>query len=120
MGASSSRPDGLAQPIDVLTAEWPRVAFRPAERQAEYADAVCRANCADEAWSEGQLAAVRAMFPLAPPSNTTGVGNLAYMSLHGPPRHRGEWENVRLAYSAVVQRRARLSDEDRAALALAQ
>lgn len=51
------------------------------EEQAKYVDAVTEAKCSDPVWLSDQVSKMRSVDFTQ--TNTTSVGNLAYMALHG-------------------------------------
>jgi hypothetical protein len=97
----------LARPLKELERMWPHeVLAMQVEQQAELADRVCRAGAADAAVCTTFLRDLRAEFPLGPPSDTTGVGNLAYLSLHAvDPEQRAEFATAHRAYILMLLRR---------------
>jgi len=56
----------------------------PIEKQARYADAVCRLKTADSEWVEKQLSDKRITKALRSPMMECGIGNMAYFSLYAP------------------------------------
>lgn len=102
--AASSLDNGCAGHLHTLEEMWPKVVALPIEEQAAYADTVCGLNAADPEWSLKMLEGVRKDFPLSPPNNTTGVGNLAYMAINGSEEHREEWKTIHLAYTLFLKR----------------
>jgi hypothetical protein len=77
----------------------------PIESQAACADAICIMHANDAAFCEQQLRTIRQNFPHSPPINTTGVGNLAYLAVHGHEGSREEFKTAHLAYTALLMRR---------------
>ncbi len=110
MGAWQSCPQPLdpSDPLYKLQAAWPSVVSEPIEAQAKYADVVCISSGADASFCEEQLAHIRKAFPHGPPNNTTGVGNIAYLALHGHQKSREEYKTVHYAYMMLLARRFNL------------
>jgi hypothetical protein len=103
----SSRFDAnLARPLEELVRLWPTgILQMTVDQQAELADSVCVRNAKDRGFCESQIVSLRADFPRVPPTNTTGVANIAYMSKHAHPDFRKEFEAVYLAYTLLLLRR---------------
>ena len=98
-------PPGCALPLDELERLWPDgVLAMPIAEQAELADAVCRTRAPDAEFCRGALVELRRAFPHSPPTNTTGVGNLAYMALHAWPDARIEFMTLWSAYTMMLLR----------------
>lgn len=99
---------GCAATLAELKRLWPSVVTMSVEQQAAYADKICRDNATDANWSEAMLQNVRAGFPHSPPNNTTGVGNIAFMSINAPEKHRQEWQTIHLAYTMFLKRQFKI------------
>ena len=97
MGSSHSKQEESLWPHGILQMDM--------EQQAEFADAVCREGALNESFSEIQLALIRSDFPRSPPTNTTGVGNLAYMAVNAHTDHLVEWKAIYTGYTAMLKRR---------------
>lgn len=95
-------PDGCFHTLRTLRDAWPKVVLEPREEQAKYADAICQEECRNFEFCDEQIKDIRKNFPFSPPTNTTGIGNIAYLSIHGHPEFLEEFENVRNAYSLMV------------------
>jgi hypothetical protein len=96
----------FARPMNELEQLWPTgILQMKLDKQAAYADIVCIQNATDYAFCEDQIKSIRALFPLFPPNNTTGLANLAYMSKYAHPEFREEFSTVYLAYSSLLKRR---------------
>jgi hypothetical protein len=90
-----------------LRSMWPRVVVLDAVEQAKYADDVCVQCAVDEHFCLSQLSRIHRTFPL-PPSNTTGVGNLAYLSLHAHQAYRDQFKLAHIAYTTLLKMAHRL------------
>jgi hypothetical protein len=99
-------PHGCARPLDELERLWPNgVLAMGIEDQAELADDVCLARASSPDFCRDVLADLRSRFPHEPPTNTTGVGNLAYLALHAPEEDvRVEFITVWTAYTLLLKR----------------
>jgi hypothetical protein len=96
---------GCPASLKDLKALWPSgILQMDKEKQAEFADYVCREGAARASFSEQQLKSTRLDFPHAPPDNTTGVGNLALLALRAPEAYRKEWDAVYTGYIAMLKR----------------
>ena len=112
MGLNMSREEqslarGIARPLEELERMWPHeILAMSMEDQADLADSVCREGAADPRICAQFLSDVGHSFPHEPPTNTTGVGNIAYLSLHAvDPSHRAEFSAVHKAYTLMLTRR---------------
>ena len=108
MGQSLTRtrgPHGCALPLRELQRLWPNgVLAMDIVEQAKLADDVCRARASDVDFCRDALAELRREFPHAPPTNTTGVGNMAYMALNARPDARNEFMTLWSAYTMLLKR----------------
>ncbi len=96
----------IARPLNELEQLWPTgILQMKLDQQATFADIVCIQNANDYRFCKDQIKSIRALFPLFPPTNTTGLGNLAYLSKYAHPEFREEFSNVYLAYSSLLKRR---------------
>lgn len=100
---TATTPPGCALPLKELERLWPDgVLAMPIADQAELADAVCRGRADDADFCRAALAGLRRAFPHSPPTNTTGVGNLAYMALNAWPDTRIEFMTIWSAYTMML------------------
>lgn len=96
--------------LSELESMWPRVVALDVEEQAEYADSICVGSADDEEFCRSQLSSMQETFPTTLPSNTTGVGNLAYLSLHAHTTYRDQFKLTHLAYMTILKLEHNLDD----------
>lgn len=102
---------GLARPLEELVAMWPaQILQMTMEQQSELADSVCREFAQDRVFCEEQLIVMRADFPAMPPTNATGLANLAHLALHAHPDFRDEYDTIYRAYLVLLKRTHNVPD----------
>ena len=96
---------GCALPLIELERLWPNgVLAMDIVEQAKLADDICRARATEVDFCHDALTELGREFPHAPPTNTTGVGNLAYMALNAMPDVRIEFMTLWRAYTMLLKR----------------
>lgn len=98
-------PEGYFHTLRTLQDAWPKIVLEPREEQAKYADAIFREKCENFVFCEEKIKYIRKNFPFIPPSNTTDVGNIAYLSIYGHPEFVKEFETIRTTYCLMIARK---------------